>query len=316
MDDASTMLELMVVNAESSTEVDLEDVKRWQKLFGMFASQAHAAIKKHRGDINRIRVSDELWETVKIDLHPDHDKESYEHSLQIQQETALRPSQPSSTPPNSRWLVQAQKPITVGLLRQMIHQEWESKVYIGTNESGESSVWARIDGRMKDRITERFPTPCKPIFARDVWASKELSSTTVFPKLGIDSTLPQFKTVSNERASPQQDEYPVWYFFYGILADSAELKRMLDLDSEPELEDACIFGGTIKMWENKYKALIDGSSTDKVNGWAYMVRSQEHEERLRAKETDKYEVARCDIHTQTGLVEGLTFRFADASMLS
>ena len=114
---------------------------------------------------------------------------------------------------------------------------------------------------------------------------------------------------------PSQSQYPVWYFFYGTLADPHILGRVLNLPPThdgPTLIPAKVCGGKIKIWASKYKALVNGSKNDYVNGLAYQVCSEEQEDSLLFYETDKYEVARCEIFLTEGrTVRGLTFRFVE-----
>ncbi|KAF9741609.1 hypothetical protein PMIN01_01148 [Paraphaeosphaeria minitans] len=62
------------------------------------------------------------------------------------------------------------------------------------------------------------------------------------------------------------------------------------------------------MW-GLYPALVDGEEGDIVRGWAYLVESREHEDRLRFYETNKYEVVRCEIWIEGSRISGLAFRF-------
>lgn len=70
-------------------------------------------------------------------------------------------------------------------------------------------------------LLDRF----KPTFVRFTrLAEKELSSEPGYLTLGIDTTLPQHRC--SEGSGPftaVQDEFPVWYLFYGTLADSVIL---------------------------------------------------------------------------------------------
>ena len=121
--------------------------------------------------------------------------------------------------------------------------------------------------------------------------------------------LPQHKTSSNHTTCPVfQDEYPVRYFFYATLADPVMLTRLLSLPEAriPILVPASISGGLIRSWNSKYKALVDGASTDYVHGSAYEVISREREDALLTYETEKYEVTRCCITMDKQAVQGLT----------
>ncbi|KAB8226430.1 hypothetical protein BDV33DRAFT_197429 [Aspergillus novoparasiticus] len=147
-------------------------------------------------------------------------------------------------------------------------------------------------------------------------ADKHLSNYSMSPYIGsdIDPTLPHHRAQSMDQLFlPTQNQYPVWYFFYGTLTDPETLARKLSLPELPVLRRAMVKGGRIKMWGGKYKALVDSSSSSIVDGWAYEVSSEEEEEQLRYYEADEYEVVRCEIHiVDSGhIVEGLSFRFID-----
>jgi hypothetical protein len=145
-------------------------------------------------------------------------------------------------------------------------------------------------------------------------ARKGLSDMSAHPTLGICATLPQHRaTRINEPFLPTQDQYPVWNFFYGSLSDRDVLARVLGLEGTPVLKRASITGGVVRMWGEKYKALVDGPAEARVDGWAYRVVEREHEEALRCYETERYEVVRCCIAMgfSREVIEGLTFRFVD-----
>lgn len=108
---------------------------------------------------------------------------------------------------------------------------------------------------------------------------------------------------------PGQDQYPVWYFFYGALADPAVPERLLGY--EPSYRQANVTGGALKTWGSKYNALIDAPGEgNKVQGRAFLVQSEE-EDCLCLYETDKYEVVRCliKISNRSNVERGLAFRF-------
>lgn len=149
----------------------------------------------------------------------------------------------------------------------------------------------------------------QPTFFRYSVAAKELSKTSAFPTLGLDSTMTQYRPSSADDPSllPSQTQYPVWYFFYGTLADPEVLNRLLGV--KPEYKAASVRGGTLHTWGGKYKALVDCPGR-LVHGHAFLVQDQDQEEALRCYETDKYEVVRCEISMGDEDVRGLTFRFA------
>lgn len=180
----------------------------------------------------------------------------------------------------------------------------------GSGEDGDARFCV-VDSGVKDALLERFDGKrIKPTFVRDGTAAKNLSGVSVYPTLGIDTTLPQYRPSRRDGLCvPGQDDYPVCYFFYGTLADSAVLTRHLSLIVEPQFFQATVRGGVLKTWGGKYQALVDGPESERVRGSAYMVTSKEHEHALRLYETDKYEVVRCTIQFEGSAIQGCTFRF-------
>ncbi|EKG11170.1 AIG2-like protein [Macrophomina phaseolina MS6] len=193
----------------------------------------------------------------------------------------------------------------------------------GTNDDGEPAAFCQLSQDAAHRIEAwlseaGIPDRDRPTFVRLSQAAKELSPTSRYPTLGIDTTLPQHRQGSTTTFfHPLQDEWPVWYFFYGTLADPDKLIGLLGLSDEnrPVLQRASVQHGHIRTWAGKYNALVDGTET--VHGWAYCVRTKEHEDALRAYETEKYEVVRCRITMDKSKEEfwGCTFRFVDESCL-
>lgn len=150
-------------------------------------------------------------------------------------------------------------------------------------------------------------------------ADKDLSSYSRYPTLGVDTILPQFRAKADGSAPsiPTQEEFPVWYFFYGTLADPETLARVLDITIDPQqLVPAVIHGGKLDTWAGKYRALMQSTSNAKVQGHAFLVKNKEQEDALRFWETDMYQVVRCKIETEGVDAEaawiirdGLTFLF-------
>lgn len=105
--------------------------------------------------------------------------------------------------------------------------------------------------------------------------------------------------------TPTQNQYPVWYFFYGTLGNPDVLKRLLGVD--PIYRPASVAGGEMIEWGGKYKALIDAPGSA-VEGVAFMVEREEVEDALRCYETDKDEVVRCEIGMKDdkSVAKGLT----------
>jgi hypothetical protein len=191
-------------------------------------------------------------------------------------------------------------------------------------ESGTgSSIFCKIDGRTKAAIENWLlnqRSSFRPLLVPVGTAYKELDPNSLYPTLGKDTTLPQFRPEDSHLLTtipsygPAQEEYPVWYFFYGTLASVPKLCSVFSLtdqDEVPVLRKAIVRGGRMKTWGmGKYNALVDGEERDCVEGWAYLVVSREHEDSLRKYETEGYEVVRCEIEFEGGeRVRGCTFRF-------
>lgn len=108
------------------------------------------------------------------------------------------------------------------------------------------------------------------------------------------------------------------------------------LSAEPVLIPATVAGGVVKKWRGKYNALLNCDGVEQsyasgvdasglkimttngmtcVDGWAYLVETEEHEEALRLYETENYEIVRCTISMEdrSDVVKGLTFKFVGPS---
>ena len=198
-------------------------------------------------------------------------------------------------------------------------------IYQGSSETEDAS-FCKVDGTVKRGIDQWLAgqRSFRPTYVRLNKAKKDLSSVSIHPTLGRERTLPQYRasTLSNAASilsntidglshlaiSPLQDEYPIWYFFYGTLTDSVTVTRHLSLSKDPVLRPGTITGGIIKIRGGKYTALVEGTDTDIVHGSAFEVADSEQEEALFFYETDKYEVVRCLITMPHQTVQGLTFR--------
>ncbi|OBT39535.1 hypothetical protein VE00_09623 [Pseudogymnoascus sp. WSF 3629] len=190
------------------------------------------------------------------------------------------------------------------------------------SSSGGDSAFCKVDGRAKIAIENWLSNQSgplfRPLFIPVGMAYKELSSQSLYPTLGNDTTLPQFRPQDPHllSSSPSfgrtQNGFPVWYFFYGTLASVPKLCALLSLsgDEIPILYDASVLGAKMESWGNgKYKALVNGPEDSCVQGSAYQVMSEEDEDALRKYETDAYEVVRCLIKVDGTAVQGCTFRF-------
>ncbi|KAF9634051.1 AIG2-like protein [Lasiodiplodia theobromae] len=190
----------------------------------------------------------------------------------------------------------------------------------GSADDGTAAAFVRLPHTAVTHLsawltTAGIPAHQRPAFIRLSEAEKDLSPDSLCPTLGIDTTLPQHRSNGSTAVlHPFQDEFSVWYFFYGTLAEPERLVSLLGLEERPVLRRAAVRGGAVRTWGGKYKALVDGA--ERIDGWAYEVVSKEQEDALRAYETEKYEVVRCGIEMEGGEeVMGCTFRFADPFLL-
>jgi hypothetical protein len=291
-------------------------IERWKLLFGYTNVEVVKQIQEHRSDLNRRRIPHEHWELVQdgTQMHPRHDKESYEHLLHLQS-VKIRSSRSKvriqKTPPKQTFILKLEGQLsTPEIVREIVGLKETPHVQLTTTDSESNGTFVVINGAIKDTLMRKFAHEVfQPFIQRYSRAEKDLSSTSLYPILGIDTTMPQFRI--SGVPSPPQGQYPIYYFFYGTLGKPARLARLLDLPEEPVLNRANVNGGVIKVWAGKYNALVDGPTTGCVEGWAYEVKNKEHEDALLHYETDVYEVVRCkiDICGVEQLVDGLTFRF-------
>ncbi|PTB62992.1 hypothetical protein BBK36DRAFT_1087323, partial [Trichoderma citrinoviride] len=192
-------------------------------------------------------------------------------------------------------------------------------ILTGFDDENKPARFCLLSGSQKteflDVVSKAYPS-YKPMLIRTSVASKELSSS-LYPTLGADTTLPQFRNNSLcEVIRPTQHEYPVWYFFYGTLADADVLSRVIGRTEdkasiEKGYKRARIRRGRLSMLGDKYLALVDADEDSVFDGWAYQVKNQNEEDSLRVYETAKYEVVRCTMEVmegQGGIIKGLTFR--------
>ncbi|MCJ1248252.1 hypothetical protein MMC30_005469 [Trapelia coarctata] len=313
-------LERMALNAvaeytlTSDAEPSHDEIERWQRLFRYSYSDAADQL---RCNLARARITDEHWDLVRLEKEADgYDREAYEHSMQNGQSTC---SQPNDQAPEAESSGRGNNAVYIFKLGGPLAEPRQIQTAAGLSsfpnlikgfgEQGISS-FCRVDTMAKRAIEEwlsREQVSYKPTFIRLSKARKELSSASSYPRLGQDSTLPQHRLSCGE-SFPAQDEYPVWYFFYGALADPVFLAGLFSVpEAGMTLLPATISGGVVKTWVGKYKALFNEPAEAVLQGSAFRVESREHEQELLFYETEKYEVVRCTITLSTGeAIQGCT----------
>ncbi|ETI24878.1 hypothetical protein G647_04248 [Cladophialophora carrionii CBS 160.54] len=106
----------------------------------------------------------------------------------------------------------------------------------GVGESGACTSFCELDGRAQANLLawiSEHHAGFHPTIVRLAKASKDLCAHSLAPTLSVDATLPQNRLPNNDTGTtflPAQDQYPVWYFFYGTLGDSHVLTRHLGIE--------------------------------------------------------------------------------------
>ena len=318
-------LERMALNATeeadltSDEEPSAEQVARWQHLFCYSLIDAVDQIKKHRNDIYRSRVSEEHWKCIQLRKEAEgYDREAYEHQLKL--DTRKAPHLSTCTPASvvetdgASYLFKLIAPLSTSSKLQVAL----SRPALPTIRHGEGShgveLFCEVDNHSKNAIRSylyKVDPSLVPTFIRISKAAKNLSPNSAYPTLGIDATLPQHRLATPKTGyQPANNQYPVWYFFYGSLASAAKLSSLLGIaEREIVLRDASVTGGVLSKWGG-YKALVDGPADARVDGMAFEVWDEEQEDTLRVYETEAYEVVRCCIDVGGGKkrLRGCTFR--------
>jgi hypothetical protein len=296
-------------------------VRRFQDLFRYSYSEVKGIIERRGGDLSRKTVSDAHWEMVRDEKETEgYDREAYEYAIEAglvnhQRHVSQLLPEWASRDSKATYLVKLEGPLDSAYKIQDLAGTLELPALMrGIGASGEASFCLINGVVMRAILSTLSKDKFRPTFVRINRADKHLSDCCIAPTLGceIEPTLPQYRIDDSEHIFlPAQNQYPVWYFFYGTLADPEFLAKKLCLSETPVLRQATITRGIIQTWGGKYKALMGGPTTAKADGWAYEVTSKEHEEQLQYYETNKYEVVRCDILMKDSgeSVKGLTFRF-------
>ncbi|KAL2673784.1 hypothetical protein Neosp_012228 [[Neocosmospora] mangrovei] len=308
------------ISLADADKIDNNTVYRWQFLFGYSVSEARDKIKEYRSTPHYLVLSDSHWEMIRDQKKQEgFDREAYEYSCTAAARKSYHPStltqKQKQRLQSSTFLVKLEGPLqTVEAVAQAADMSSIQETIMALDSSDQSSSFCKVNGLEKLAI-EAFLSKFNihsafcPTFIQISVARKELSTDSIYPTLGIDSTMPQHRLRDHDDSpQPTQSEYPILYFFYGTLAQSEVLSDLLGTD--PVYYDAKIHGGVLGSWGN-YKALVDDpSQRNAVQGKAFEVTCEEDEEVLRLYETDAYEIVRCSIELDDGQVlDGLTFRW-------
>lgn len=307
-------LEQMAKNAINMDETASEaDIERWQKLFGLSVEDAEKRIQNYRSDYERQTISDELWWDVQESkVAQGYDREAYEYDLFCRPKKVDKNKSTTADDQSLRGMILDGPLDTPERVKAIARLAKTPKVTTAESEHGSKSfcyITAQEEDRIKKALVNRG-IAFKPFFITINIAAKDLCAWSATPTLGLrDATLPQHRA-SDTTDLVQQNQYPVLYFFYGTLAVPEVLQRVLSIDGGIHLLPAKVFGGKITDWGGKYRALVDSYDDTCVDGYAFMVETEDQERELRLYETKMYEVVRCDIWVDGKPRKGLTFRFA------
>ncbi|KAF4957129.1 hypothetical protein FGADI_3349 [Fusarium gaditjirri] len=233
-------------------------IARWQKLFGYSATLAERKITEHRNNPLRFTVSEDHWNVVRDRMEVEgHDHESYEHScirtsldaMNRRQEMTMKERRKLRA---SVFLIKLEGPLhSVQAVIEATNKSStaSAQVLAATDLSGQPSSFFKINGIDKlvieGWLRENHYPNFTPTFIKDLHAPKDLSSASLYPTLGLDTTLPQHRLGPDEIPRRAQSEYPVLYFFYGTLADPSVLAKLLGSDFQPRYDTAKILGGVL-----------------------------------------------------------------------
>ncbi len=321
-------LEGMAINISLKEDeaISETDAARWQKLFGYTRAEAMQHIEEYRADLSRGRVPDALWDGVKAAKEDQgYDREAYEYSLARRHQAQIHVNKGDSTvrPEKGTFIVQLSGPLnSAAKVKEAADMNEIPEVCVGTGELG-TTEFCEITASEKQRLLSwvwKHHANFQPTIVRLGKARKSLCQHNMAPTLGLDATLPQHRPdTTGMPVLPTQDQYPVWYFFYGTLCDPRVLTQQLNSEGCCSLVPAHVEGGQLSTWGGgKYMALVDAPSDSNkvVVGTAFLVQSREQEDALRFYETDQYEVVRCRIILTDSekkgaqALQGLTFRFS------
>ncbi|KAK5119479.1 hypothetical protein LTR85_007579 [Meristemomyces frigidus] len=260
-------LELMAASsAQVFAEPDQEAVERWQRIFGYSAKEGAVRLAEQRQELMAL-VSDSLWQLARQHASG-HDRESYSHWLRLPQSNAIL-ANPGERQSDRQYLLRLDGPLD------------------SVDEDAKQAILQWVAHKQSDY---------RPLFISHSPARKDFCAHSLYPELGCDTTLPQHRLSHSSITSfaaeplprPAQDEYPVWYFFYGTLASTQKLRELLHhLDGSPdeeyELYRARVSRARLTNWGH-YLGVKDGDGP--VHGSAFLVRTKAEEETLMSYETN------------------------------
>ncbi|KAF7549499.1 hypothetical protein G7046_g8333 [Stylonectria norvegica] len=309
LDELEAMAQAPCHAQQCTSQIHPDTIQRWCHLFGYNIAKATKEIEAYRTNLSQCFISDSHWDLIRDEKKAQgHDKESYAYSTSLLREKH-QPKERSGHLPTSEYLFKLETPLgDIAALMKIIGTSNTPNIFHGTDETSKPVTFCQVDSAMKWQI-EKFllGKSTQPTFVPFSLAEKDLSSFSRFPTLGIDTTLPQHRPIGGQSFYPAQNDYPVWFFFYGTLKHKDILAGLVG--TEPCYVPAKTYGGKLDTWGGKYWALKDDLEGSAVQGNAVLIENKDQENALRLYETNKYEIVRCQISMAGRTVDGLTFRF-------
>lgn len=207
-------LERMAVSAVDDDSAEFEpsedEIQRWQSLFA-YSSEAVEQIKNQKGDYSRRRVSDDHWELVKTEKEAQgFSRDAYDHGMKMGGQSAYSHEQrkhvdtPASQS-NPSYLVLLEGILNTPKSIQEAANLPEPIHTVQAASETRDAVFCEIDGKIKQSIENWLSQQnftFRPTFIRISKAKKDLDSNSIYPTLGLESTLPQHR-FSSDRDSNQ-----------------------------------------------------------------------------------------------------------------
>lgn len=219
-------LESLAYIAQSSEECveQIEHaVQRWTHLFSYEPEEAEARITEQRSDLVTGLIPEDLWRIAQAsgDLSG-HNRESYTHFVKKIRNQPRTTSKERVSHPDEEYLLKLGGTIkSAETLQRYAGLDVMPIVHTGVSTEDECAhaQFCLVNSSTKQNVTDwsaKQRKPC-PDFILVSIAPKDLCDSSIAPMLGRMATMPQHRMeIDMKIPRPQQNEYPVWYFFYGV----------------------------------------------------------------------------------------------------
>ncbi|KAM0255039.1 hypothetical protein ACHAQJ_006187 [Trichoderma viride] len=164
----------------------------WQTLFNLSSDEAAKAIRDWRADFTRLAISQAAWLLVKeAKTAEGFNKESYEYSLSKAQNG--RQESATATDKGASYLLTLE---SLELAELLCCLPKKPNILTGLDDDGQATKFCLLSSYEKAdflNTLSKAHLSHQPTFIRISVAAKNLSPTSLYPTLGVDNTLPQFR---------------------------------------------------------------------------------------------------------------------------